>query len=182
MGEILKPAHRVYVAELLLEDNLRDNVREAALARDPELLPVAVMDVGYWSQLHDLILPWICTCMTGMCLLFSPKNLFMKKAGLSTCFLIFRDLRGSTLRYPAFVETPLPLAFLLVSRPASYLINNKTDLFQGRFVVSRSTGLEPVASTVTGWRDNQLHQDPKCIMKLQYLIPFVNLDGKKTSN
>ena len=94
----------------------------------------------------------------------------------------FRDLRGSTLRYPAFVETPLPVAFLLVSRPASYPINNKTDLFQGRFVVSRSTGLEPVASTVTGWRDNQPHQDPKCIMKLQYLIPFVNLDDKKSSN
>ena len=74
VGEILKPAHCVYVAELLLEDNLRDNVRKAALARDPELLPVAVMDVGYWSQLHDWILPWILWLRLSLESSFSTKN------------------------------------------------------------------------------------------------------------
>ncbi len=41
---------------------------------------------------------------------------------------------------------------------------------------TRSTGLEPVASTVTGWRDNQLHQDPLlyAVMKLHYPFVFVN--------
>lgn len=44
---------------------------------------------------------------------------------------------------------------------------------------TRSTGLEPVASTVTGWRDNQLHQDPKRNMNLQYSFTFVNNHAKK---
>ena len=66
---------------------------------------------------------------------------------------------------------PAPLRATLSCPPTAELlapkmpINNKTDLQEVGLSFTRSTGLEPVASTVTGWRDNQLHQDPKCNMK-----------------
>ena len=65
--------------------------------------------------------------------------------------------------------------------PLSICLKKKSGVNLTSFF-ARSTGLEPVASTVTGWRDNQLHQDPKCIMKLQYSLLFVNNPEKKTKN
>ena len=121
---------------------------------------------------------------------FGPLK--MQKSGLKKdcegCFSGRVDLPSKApeegrLSGPARLRTTLscpPTAELRA--PPKAPINEKSHLFEVTLSFTRSTGLEPVASTVTGWRDNQLHQDPKCNMKLQYLFLFVNNAGKKTSN
>ena len=77
-------------------------------------------------------------------------------------------LRGSTLRYPAFVAKQCA-CFAPRFSPLGPTNKKPTHLRVG-FPFARSTGLEPVASTVTGWRDNQLHQDPGRIVQMHYEI------------